>query len=147
MPALLLPNSDLVACAWLASLAGLSAGMVGTTLPKSNATLAASGFVQATVFGGSPLAEVPQNHPVVSIDCWASNVSSSKPPWGRANQLAEIVKAATYSPGAILTLPAGYHKARILHALALSEPRRVLGDVASVARFTFDVSFNWVVST
>lgn len=139
------PNSDLVVATWLGGLAGLNSQMVVSTLPQDNTTAAASGLVQYTVVGGSPNVYLPQNAPVVRIDCWALNAGSVRPPWGKANQLAEIVKANSYlAPPRLVTLPSGYTGARILSIVPLSEPRRVLGDPGNFARYTMDLRLFWV---
>jgi hypothetical protein len=73
MTILLLPNSELVACAWLAQVPGWNAGMVGTTLPRIGPAgplpdWIVAGFVTVTVVGGTPGSHVPQAHPVLSVN-------------------------------------------------------------------------------
>ena len=162
---LLLPNSELVALAWLAAVPGLSAAMVGTTLPRLPATGAlpgwvTTGFVTAAVVGGSPDAWMPQAQPVIAVNCWAVNAAGNgtpgapinagtKPPWGKAAQLCEQIRAAAYMlnrSGAVRQVAlgvAGYAHAAVQSAVLLSEPRRMPSDPASYARFTFDMQLFW----
>jgi hypothetical protein len=142
----LFPTTDLVASVWIASIPGLSAAMVGPTLPK-DVTKWADGFVQVMVVGGSPSLYLPVAQPVVSVDCWACKPSSDKAPWGRANYLAELIRSATYDHSTVqrtLTLPGTYPEARCLAVNPLTEPRRVYSDDAGYARFNFDLAFSWI---
>lgn len=145
---LLHPTSDLVAVAWLKALAGLTDGQVSTTLPQDTTTWATAGFVTAATVGGTPDMYVPMARPAVSLDCWAVSPNSGSPPWGKANQLAEIVRAAVYNLAEVtpllVSLPATYNDARVLSAYLLSEPRRVHDDDASYARYTCDLQLHWV---
>lgn len=165
MTTLLIPNSELVALAWLARVPGLSAAMVGTTLPRLPATgvvpaWVATGFVTAMVVGGSPGLYMPQAAPVVGINAWAVNATQSggpsgpinvaaKPPWADAAQLCEVIRKAVYvlnrSGGARqLPMPVpGYAHAAVQSAVLMSEPRRMPSDLASYARFTFDLQLFW----
>lgn len=149
MSAPLLPTSDLVVAAWLRLAPGLSAG-VASSLPSDAATWAANGFVQAATVGGTPPTHVPMRRPVVGVDCWAVNPNSQKAPWGKANSLAELIRSACErcdNFGVRLDLGANYSAARVLTAMLLTEPRRVNGDAANYARYTFDLALNWVVAT
>lgn len=145
---LLRANPELVAVAWLSTATGVPAGGVATTLPADNSTWAASGFVQVTAApGGSANVDVPLRRPILTIDCWANNPNSGRPPWGKAAYLAETVYAAFYDTQAIprdLTLPAGYPGARVLSAVPLGEPRRLRSDPSSYARFGFDAVLHWI---
>jgi len=162
---LLLPNSELVALAWLASVPGFTTAMVGTMLPKlpGSGTMpgwVATGFVTAAVVGGSPDAWMPQAQPVIGVNCWAVNATqtggptgpinpATKPPWGKAAQLGEQIRGAAYTlnrSGAArqVAMPVtGYAHAAVQSAVLLTEPRRVPGDVGSYARFTFDMQLFW----
>lgn len=162
---LLLPNSELVALAWVASVPGFTTAMVGTTLPSLPAKGAVppwvgTGFITAVVVGGTPDAYMPQAQPVVQFDCWAVNATqagatgpiniATKPPWGRANQLAEQIRAASYdlnrsgAPRRLAMPVSGYRHACVHSALLLSEPRRLPSDPASYARFQFDIQLFWI---
>lgn len=141
------PTSELVAVAWLKTLAALPSSNIATTLPKDSAGWTADGFVQVTAVGGSPNLYVPLNDPVVSVDCWAAAASGSSSPWGKANQLAEIVRAASYVrtafPVLVTGLPGNYNNARVHSAWPITEPRRITGDPGSYARYTFDLQLVW----
>lgn len=162
---LLPPNSELVACAWLAAVPGFSSAMIGTTLPNlpSKGTVpawVATGFLKVLVVGGSPHAFVPQAQPVVGITCYAVNVTqvgangpinvATKPPWDRAALLGEQIRQAAYplnksAAGRVLSMPVpGYARAAVQSAVVLTEPRRVPSDFASYAQYTLDVQLSWV---
>lgn len=141
------PTSELVAVAWLKTLAGLTAGNIATTLPKDVTTWATAGFVQVTGVGGTPNMYVPMANPVVSVDCWAATAQGANPPWGKANQLAEIIRTATLAHTAFPVLvdytPGNYNPARLHSAFLLTEPRRVPNDPGGYARYTFDLQLAW----
>lgn len=143
------PTSDLVAAAWVRLVPDLSAG-VASSLPSDGSTWAANGFVQVQAVGGTPPTHVPMRRPVLGVDCWAVNLNSQKAPWGKANSLAELIRAACENCdnfGVRLDLGASYGAARVLTAYLLTEPRRVLGDASNYARYQFDLAVNWVVAT
>lgn len=144
--ALFLPTNELVAVHWLKSIDGIPSNSVATELPADNSTWAASGFVQVSVAGGSPDLYTPQNQPLLQIDCWAAKPNSEKPPWAKANNLAEIIKAAVYEKRywGHLALPPQYENCRVLGSVVASEPRKVLGDEARFACYTFDLQLFWV---
>ncbi|HEY9474676.1 MAG TPA: DUF4082 domain-containing protein [Mycobacteriales bacterium] len=142
-------NTDLVAVAWLSGVDGVPSDAVATTLPADNSTWAASGFVQVTSGVGSSVnPDVPLRGPVVQVTCWAVNPDSAKPPWGKANNLAETVWSACYQPTDVprlLTLRSGYPQARVLSLWPVSEIRRLPGgDISSYAAYTFDLAVRWV---
>lgn len=142
------PTSELVAVSWLRGVTGLSSSMVATELPADNSTWSASGFVQVMGVGGSPNIYVPVAQPVIQVDCWAVNPNSAKPPWGKANQLAELIRMGCLdhaNVGRTLTdFPAAYNDARVLTAYPISEPRRIRDDSADFAHYTMDLQFMWV---
>lgn len=139
-------NTELVTIAWLGGVTGLSAGMVAATLPKDNTSWAVSGFVTVRTVGGAPGMYVPLRAPVVMVDTWAVSPSSGKPPWFKANALAELVDAGCRAADVqrTLTLPVNYPQARVLGAFLLSEPRRAYGDQGDYARYTADLALRWV---
>lgn len=141
-----LPTNELVGIHWIKSITGIPTNSVGTTLPADNSTWEASGFIQVQLASGNPDLYTPQNQPVFQVDCWAAKPNSQKPPWGKANNLAEIIKAATYDKTywGSLALPATHDDARVLGSVAVTEPRRVLGDEARFANYTFDLQLFWV---
>lgn len=160
---LLLPNSELVARAWLATIPGITGAMVGTLLPRISESVlpgwAATGFLTVAVVGGSPHAYVPLAQPAVSVNCWAVAATqalpggpvtvSNKPPWGKANQLAELVRQAVdplqrgLSAKQVSMPVPGYGRAAVRSALMLTEPRRLPSDVAAYARFQFELLLHW----
>lgn len=136
MSLLLRATPELVATAWLKTVVG---DRVATTLPKDNASWAASGFCTLVVAGGTPNLYVPLREPAVGVDCWAVNPQSQKPPWNKAAALAEAIQAACYDHPAIpqrLTLPTGYPAVQVLSAYTTGEHRRVPDDPSSYARYS-----------
>lgn len=148
----LLPNSELVARAWLRVVAGFSASAVGATLPGDPATWATNGFIQVVVVGGATSMDLPMARPVLSVDCWTNNPSSGKPPWGKANQLAEIIRSSCYGgiddpnpTQRVVDMPvSGYQRAAVFSAYWVSEPRRRPADDARFARMGGDLQLHWV---
>lgn len=138
---------ELVAIAWLKGIVG---DRVSTTLPRSsasNSTWAASGFVTVATVGGVPDMYVPMRNPALSVDCWATNPESNKPPWGKASWLADLILAGCLDHEGtprLLTLPGAYPQARVLSAHPVYEPRRVPDDEASYARMNLGLLFHWV---
>ena len=144
-------TTDLVVTTWLATIPGITAAMVGTTLPRPAAdgtvSWAATGFVQTTAVGGTPGMDVPLASPVVQIDCWATQSNSDLPPRAKANALAMAVWwAAALNTGieTVLTLRSGYAGARVMSAYLLGEPRPIYGDASDYARYTMNLAMNWV---
>lgn len=141
-------NTELTATAWLSSLDGVPSDAVATTLPTDNSTWSASGFVQVgPPVGSTTSLYVPMRGPVVSVTCWAVNPNSKRPPWGKANNLAETIVAACYDQGnfhGALTLRDSYPQVRVHSASALTEPRRVPGgDISEYAAYQFNLSLKW----
>jgi hypothetical protein len=135
-------NTELVAMSWLSEVFG-TPNMIGTTLPTDNSTWAASGFVLVTALSGSRDAYVPMVSPVIGIDTFAFNKSSNKSPWGKSANIAEVImNAAIKARPHRLTLPGGYPKAQFFSAIVAREPRRI-PDLASYARFSFDLNIYW----
>lgn len=141
------PTSDLVVVTWLKGITALG-NLVATELPTTDgASWAASGFTQVTTVGGAPSIDYPLANPVVSLDFWAYAANSGRPPWNRANRLAEIVRRAMLDHVSVqrpLVLPAAYNDARVITCYPTIEPRRVRSDDAQFARFTMDAVFSWV---
>lgn len=143
MPVVLRPTTELVACAWIAGIEGVTSDMVATTLPDST-SWSTNGFIQVYTVGGSPKLHNPLRQPVLNVDCWAVSPNSNKAPWGKANYLAELVwDASMVSPGRVVTLPGSYPQARVLGVDVLQEPRRVPSDQAGYARYQFDMQIHW----
>jgi hypothetical protein len=139
-------NTELVALAWLAGVAGFSSAMVGATLPKDTTAWATTGFVTVRAAGGSPGIHVPMRSPVVTVDTWGVKPTSAKPPWYLANHLAELldVGCRTADASRTVTLPTNYGTARVHSAYLISEPRRAYGDAGDYAHYVADMALNWV---
>lgn len=141
------PNNELVAKAWIQGVPGVPLNSVATTLPRDNTTWAASGFVVIEgVIGGSSNLYYELRSPVLSIASYAVTPNSDKPPWNKANQLAETVRKATKDQALAkrtLSLPAAYYGARVLEANALTEPVR-RSDPGSYAVYGFELELHWV---
>jgi hypothetical protein len=146
MPTLLLPNSELVAVAWLQGIPYLGS-RVATSLPTDNSTWSAAGFVTAVAAGGNSNSELPWRMPAIGVTCWGAAPGSGKPPWNLASQLAEQIREAvlahTTAPRRV-TLPSGYENAFVRNVRLLTEPTRAPGDVSSYARYTLDLAIWWV---
>lgn len=159
----LLPTNALVARAWLALIPGITAAMVGSTLPRIPAnTLPAwpgTGFLTVQTIGGTPSPDSIQAEPVVSVKCWAATASqasagapvivSDKPPWGRSEQLAELVRTNAYAlqrgtAQGLVSMPvSGYGQACVLSAYLVSEIIPIPGDIAGYACHQFNLALAW----
>lgn len=136
-------TTESVAVAWMRSLAGLD-GLVGTTLPT---TLPDDGFVTVAAIPIAADVDVPQRgRGYVQADTWAAPKSgSAKPPWARANLLAETILRGTFSMrhGATVELRPGV-AARLQSVYATTEPERITSDPGGFARYRFDLAVDWV---
>jgi len=145
-------TSELVAVAWIGSVPGLSLGMVATTLPADDSSWPNAQFVTVAVIGGSPNIDLPVKAPVFQVDCWACKPGSNKPPWGKANALAEVIRYATLPRSGVnrlLTITANgvtYPPATVQAARLLTEPMRRYGDAADYANYSFDLAMTWVTA-
>lgn len=146
MAKVLYPNSEKVGMTFIRSLLN-GIAPVASVLPDSK-SWASTGFVQVYSVGGSPHVDIPKYQPVLTIDCWAVGVSGN-PDWGKANQLAEVIRhklqssvAAFYGDG--LDMGPNMKDARVLSAWLVTEPRRITGDNNDHARFTMDLELHWV---
>lgn len=155
-----LPTSELVALTCIRDLVTAYGIGAGTTLqgpdPETHTlSWGASAFVTARAVGGSINGTVPLREPVLSIEVSAVNEKSkSRPPWGRANSVAEMIVRACYSfdfgdterpvsggSGGDAWL------ARVCDMSALTEPQRIPGDEAGYARYSFEMSVSWLALT
>jgi hypothetical protein len=136
------PTDELVAQQWIKTVVG---DIVGTTRPDAS-KWADTGFVTVAVVGGTPGIDYPWFQPTMSVDCWATKIGSTKPPWGQAAMLAEAVVMATYSfkPGTVITIPNVVRHARLMEVWPLTHARRVPDDVASFAHYSLDLQMVWV---
>jgi hypothetical protein len=149
----LLANAELVCVAYLRAIVAAYDVGVGTTLqgPDDNGVLSwgKTGFVQAVVVGGTPNGTVPIRRPVLSLDFWAVNVDGSRPPWGRANAIAEVCVQAAYAfapydTHRAVALPSGYPSAYVSEFSILGEPERRPADPANYAHYGCQVQMSWV---
>jgi hypothetical protein len=85
----------------------------------------------------------------VQLDFLANTPGSPRPPWWKANALAEQVRMAVYDKAHVCrtVTPSGggqqYPPARVLSAYLLTEPRRIYGDAGTYARFSADLALTW----
>jgi hypothetical protein len=147
---------ELVAAAWIGTVPGLSAAMVGTQLPPdvdSEGNVAAwvtTGFVTVAVAGGTPDALLPVNRPVIQVDCWATVPGSNKPPWFRAAAIAGAIRRATWDryrisrPLAIEVNGVSYPAAVVRSAYLATSFRRLYDDAGDYARYQADLALDWV---
>ena len=152
-PLVLRANSELVCMAYLrARILAAYGTAVGTVLQgpddQGRYTWKDVGFVQPSSVGGPINANVPIRTSVVSLDVWAVNPGSKRPPWGQAFAVAEQIIAATYDTEgydthAVVTLPTGYPNARVTGFRVLTEPARRPSDPSDFARVGFDVELVW----
>lgn len=141
-----LPTNEVVMVAWLKALPNIPSDKVATVLPVDNSVIAPSGFITTMVAGGEPHKYVPRNSPVYEVNCWAVNPNSEKPPWGKANNLAEIIKESFYDQSNFghLTTPSPFENVRTMSGYLLNSPKRVPEDEGRFARYTFEILFHWV---
>ena len=116
--------------------------MVATQLPADETAWSANGFVTVAVVGGTPHPNLPLSRPVIQVDCWAVNLSSSRPPWFKANAIATAIKYACWHRTNIPRLlditanGVSYPSAAVRSAVMVTQPRRVYGDPGDAARCT-----------
>lgn len=142
-----IPVTDIVAVAFLRTVPGLDPNNISTLLPKDVSTWA-NGFVQVVGVGGVPNIYVPLDLSTVNVSCWATNVGSGKPPWGKANQLTarimqECINHAAFPKTLDLTSFGDYFQARVHSTYFVTEPRRVPSDEGSYARYDGDMNIHW----
>lgn len=147
-----LATSELVGIAWLGSIPGLSTQMVATQLPADDTSWSATGFITIALVGGSPNIYLPVKCPVFQVDCYAVKPGSNKPPWWKANVLAETIRYATLQRtgfNRLLSLSAGgvsYPSARVQTANLTTEPRRRYSDAGDYAIYGFDLAVEWMTA-
>jgi hypothetical protein len=139
-------NTELVAIAWLGTVTGLSTSMVAAALPKDATSWTSTGFVTVRTMGGTSSMYTPLRSPVVTVETWATNPNSSRPPWFQANNLAELIDLGCRASDVqrTLTLPGNYPDARVLSAYLVQEPRRAYGDQGDYAHYVTDLALHWV---
>lgn len=150
-------NDENVAVAWLASIAGLSAAMVGPVLPPdvddsgNVASWISTGYITVSVVGGNPDPTLPVSRPVIQVDCWASKPGSNKPPWNMALALSRVVLRATWDrrriPRPIVPVVNGiaYPVCVVQGATVVTSFRRLYDDQADYARVQGDLQLSWLM--
>lgn len=140
-----LPTNALAAITWLKSLDGIPSDKVATELPKLE-KWEDTGFVQVYVLpAGTPNPDVPIHSPQIQIFTWTAEPGSNRPPKRKANNLAEVIKNATWdhTTFGILQTPMPYQFVRIMSVRALSDPVEVEADEARFAKYMLDIEINW----
>ncbi|HEX3778532.1 MAG TPA: hypothetical protein VHX38_02615 [Pseudonocardiaceae bacterium] len=140
-------NTDLVAQAWLATVPGITADMVGAVLPAPAAWADKQGFVTARTVGGADNPDYQLNGPVVTVDVYSYSATSARPPWNAANNLASAIWLHAHdrsAPARDVTLSGSYPPARVSGAWVLSPPRRAYADAGDYAHFILDLQLKWV---
>lgn len=122
-------NSEQVALAWLRAQPDLAGVQMGTTLPQDTSTWADKGFIQLSVVGrGHTRNDIPYRAPILTAHCYAVSPTKQKPPWGKANDLAEIIWDCCLVDGNgmenVSTAVTAAPKVRILQVWGVQEPRR-----------------------
>lgn len=149
-----LANNELVTLAWIRDVVTAYDVAAGTTLqgPDPDTQVLSwgtTGFITAAVVGGSVNGTVPLRSPVMSIDVWAANVAGSRPPWGRANSIAELIVQAAYAfdwgdTQRPVTLPTTFGRALVREGSVMNEPERRPADEAAYARYGFELTISWL---
>lgn len=122
-------NSEQVTIAWLRAQTDLAGVGIGTTLPEDTSSWATNGFIQITVSGrGHSSPEIGYRSPVMTAHCWATNPHKQTPPFGKANDLAEIIWNQCLVEGNGLenlsTAVSSAPKVRVLQVWGIQEPKR-----------------------
>lgn len=150
-------NSTLVFQAWLRTIPGLES-IVSVTLPEMSKVYPAGWVtIGAAVGGGTafsvsgtgqPGIYIPERQPVMQVDCWAAHENSEKVDHGRANNLAELVYAATFTPPGDplpqVTLPPTIKPVWIEAVFPVRDPQWVPEPDSSVAHYSLDIELHWI---
>lgn len=142
------PNATVVAKAWLATIAGISASRVANELPMRNDWPGpVDGFITVTPLVSSPELYVPLQHPIVQFDCWGVFGGSSKRPnHGVANNFAELIRAAadatTWTDAPEVTLPVDVMPVWLADIYVVRGVTRVPDD--NFAHYSLDVHIGWI---
>jgi len=150
------PTSDLVSVAWINNIPDIPPDCCATTVPDQEkwhkGPDGISQFISTLVIGGSPpMGQAPIAAPVVEVRCWATKLTSNKPPWNTAAQLAEIIRYAAYDRaigqfGQPLHIAPGgkqYATATVTGVAIHLEPRRIYSDARNYAVYQFDMTMMW----
>lgn len=142
------PNPELVTVGWIKTVPGIPTDIVATTIPSvDNDNFHDHGFVQVTAVGGTPNQDTFMQNSTVQIDTWAFNRNSTKVPWGKAFNLAMLLKEGLKDAARDIITPNQYHNAHVHEVRVLIDPRRMSGDFpgdeAHFARYSFDIQVHW----
>jgi len=151
------PNTELVAIAWIRSIAGglFASNMVATQPPAEQSwpqdAHGVGRFITVTTIGGSPRMGVAIAEPIVEVKAYATKPGSNKPPWFAANYMLQQIWLATLdrTPGVFgraLTISqngVAYAPASAIGAVVHTEPRRIYSDARNWAAYMMDMSFTW----
>lgn len=151
------PPPEIVVPLWIKSIPEfvplVAAGhlAVVTTLPSLvNDSAPASGAIQVTTgIGGFMDADVPFHRAVVQVDCWAANINSGKPPWGRASFFAQTIIHHSYSESArrrVVPVQGAFVNAVVHSVQVMREPRKLKSDEANYAGLSMDLLVHYVVN-
>jgi len=132
-------NSELVMIHWLKSISGLPSDRIATTLPEDFTE-----FVQVSAVAGVPDMDTFMQNSVLQLDVWGRKSGSKKPPWNETIQLAMIIKEAIKVSSRTVILPAAFNNVIVHQVIVTSDPRRISGDPADAARYSFDVRCHWI---
>jgi hypothetical protein len=155
MPTVVVPSTERIVAAWLATIPGITPAMVATSLPTDTSTWASTGFLTVEPVGGLPVIEGPPvRRPLVQVSVWCVRPGAQRPPWGMADSLMELVMRAAVgsrvgrSVDVALSVgtPASTASARILSVWAVSEPRRLWSDDSSFAHRQVDLRVDWAAA-
>lgn len=150
------PGDEQVGVAWISTVPGFTPEMAGTQLPPDDdgqggpAPWVATGFATVAVVGGGPDAYLPVSRPVYQVDLWAVLPGSGDPPWEFARALATAIVLDARErtvPARVLTIIANgvtYPPATVRSAIVVTAPRRIYGDPGDAARYSMDLSLDWV---
>jgi hypothetical protein len=146
--ATLLPDPAGVATHWLKGLAALEQVDINETLPDVE-RWSSDTFVTTQTVGGPADEYTGLRTPVVQVDVWVRSISSTKLQWAKAANVMEQILAATYDPASsgLVTISSKYFGARVESVSPTSEPMRVWPQGESMARYTCDFQFCYLVNS
>lgn len=146
---LYIPTPELVAIHWIKGVPGVPVDLVATTVPERSDEFAKSGFIQVASAGGDRDIETGMRNSNITVSSWAYNPDSQKVPWGKANNLLELILAGTEEDGRVpsraarrLTLPAQYNDARVRTVYPIGEPQRI-PEEGDFARYSMTLVIVW----
>ena len=142
MPTRFIPTAELVAIHWIKGVPGVPSDLVNSTVPERSDAFAKSGFVQVQSAGGDRDIDTSMRNSNIQVDTWAYNTDSQKVPWGKANQLSELVLAGTLQPARRVVLPDAFDDALVRTVFPIGEPQRI-PDEGDFARYSMNLTVVW----